>query len=415
MKHLLKSTVALGVLLSAISLNPAQADCGIDKGTVSILSDDFDAMHSVANRAKECASDSVKVTSNQSSEHKSIQVPALSADPASYTVAIVPNNSLTPLLNEDLVRPLDELIEKFRPNLQDHQLIRIDGKIMAIAFMVNTQHLWYRKDLLEKAGLEAPTSYEDILAIAEALREQGIMEYPLALNLKPGWDLGTEFLNMYQGFGGQLFADDSAETLIDGEQGLQTLAMLKRLSAYMSPDFATFDTNEVTRRWSAGELAIYNGWSSRPGGIVDPAGNSTPEVIANSVFTAAPTVNGGSMPASYLWWVGFTIARNISDEDAEASFQAMTHAISPELLDEHAEQAVWLVAGYQPTAVAAGAFQTVEAGAQPYPMLPYTGLLHTALSDNLSEFLQGEESAEQALSDVSRAYRAAATEAGFLK
>ncbi len=415
MKYLLKTTTTIAVLLGAMSLTPAQADCGLTSGRVSILSDDFEAMHVVAERAKACASESVPVTSNQTSEHKSIQVPALSAEPATYTVAIVPNNSLPPLLNEDLVRPLDDLIETFKPNLQDHQLIRIDGKVMAIAFMVNTQHLWYRKDLLEAAGVEPPRSYEEILTVAKALRDEGIMEYPLALNLKPGWDLGTEFLNLYQGFGGELFVGDTAEPAIDSDAGLQTLDMLKRLSEYMSPEFATFDTNEVSRRWAAGTLAIYNGWSSRPGGIIDPEGSSTPEVIANSVFAAAPTVGGGTVPASYLWWVGFTIARNISDEDAEASFQAMMHAISPELLETAEASAVWLIAGYQPTAASTGAFQTVEAGAEPFPMLPYMGLLHTALSENLSEFLQGKESAEQALADASQAYRAAAREAGYLE
>lgn len=419
MNHLLKSTLTLiptlGLLLGVMGQSYAQTDCGIGKGTVSILSDDFDAMHSVAARAQECASESVQISTNQTTEHKNIQVPALSANPATYSVAIVPNNSLPPLLNDDLVRPLDDLIGKFQPALQDHQLIRIDGKVMAIAFMVNTQHLWFRQDLLEQAGVEPPTSYEEILEAAEALREQDIMEYPLALNLKPGWDLGTEFLNLYNGYGGELFAEDSAEPAITGKAGIQTLEMLKQLSAYMDPDFATFNTNEVTRRWEAGEVAIYNGWSSRPGGILDPEGKSIPVVAANSVFAAAPTVNGGTVPASYLWWVGFTIARNISDEDAEASFQAMMHAISPQLLDDYASQAVWLISGYQPTLAAQGAFATVEAGARAFPMMPYMGLLHTALSDNLSEFLQGKESAEQALADASRAYRAAAVEAGFIQ
>lgn len=47
-------------------------------------------------------------------------------------------------------------------------------------------------------------------------------------------------------------------------------------------------------------------------------------------------------------------------------------------------------------------------------MLPYMGLLHTAIGNNLTEFLQGTESAEQALADVTAAYNTAATEAGFL-
>jgi hypothetical protein len=48
-------------------------------------------------------------------------------------------------------------------------------------------------------------------------------------------------------------------------------------------------------------------------------------------------------------------------------------------------------------------------------MLPFMGTLHSALGSEISDFLQGSESAEQALSDVEAAYTAAATEKGFLK
>jgi ABC-type glycerol-3-phosphate transport system substrate-binding protein len=41
---------------------------------------------------------------------------------------------------------------------------------MAVAFMANAQHLTYRSDLLEQAGVEPPQSYEDVLAAAEAIR-----------------------------------------------------------------------------------------------------------------------------------------------------------------------------------------------------------------------------------------------------
>jgi hypothetical protein len=41
--------------------------------------------------------------------------------------------------------------------------------------------------------------------------------------------------------------------------------------------------------------------------------------------------------------------------------------------------------------------------------------LHTALGNELSDFLQGKESAEQALADVEAAYNAAAKEQGYLK
>jgi hypothetical protein len=48
-------------------------------------------------------------------------------------------------------------------------------------------------------------------------------------------------------------------------------------------------------------------------------------------------------------------------------------------------------------------------------MMPFMGLLHTALGENLAEFLQGSESAEQALADVEATYTTAARGQGFLQ
>ena len=95
----------------------------------------------------------------------------------------------------------------------------------------------------------------------------------------------------------------------------------------------------------------------------------------------------------------------------------MMNAIDPKILDnpEVPEQAVWLLAGYEPTEAAVGVFEAAQAGTIPYPMLPYMGLLHTALGAELADFMQGKESAEQALADVEAAYIAAAKEKGFLQ
>jgi hypothetical protein len=47
-------------------------------------------------------------------------------------------------------------------------------------------------------------------------------------------------------------------------------------------------------------------------------------------------------------------------------------------------------------------------------MLPYMGTMHGAAGGELADFLQGKESAEQALADIEAAYIAAAKEKGFL-
>ena len=411
MNDILKASTA--VLALAFAGSAAHAECGIESGSVRILGNDFDALQLVTNEAKECASDTVDVTVNLTTEHKNLQVPALTIDPAEYTVAIVANNSIVPLMNEGLIRPLDDLVEKYGDQLLPNQLIKVDGKTMAIAFMGNAQHLYMRKDILDELGIEPPQTYEEVLDAAEQIRAAGIMEYPLAATDAAGWYLAAEFVNMHLGMGGEFFEPGSAEPAINNETGVKTLEMMKAMTEYMAPEFLTYSSDEMKKLYLGGEVAIMNQWGSMVGGHLD-ASAGAPEISEATILAAAPTVAGGTIPAAALWWDGFTIAENISQEDAEASFQAMLHGIRPEVAAENPSAATWLIKDFQAPETAKGVLDTAAAGAVAYPMSPYMGLMHTALGAELPEFLQGSESAEQALADVEAAYRSAARQSGFL-
>jgi len=389
------------------------AGCGISGGSIRILSNDFPALHAVIDAAEKCAGDGVTFRRNQTKEHRNIQVAALTANPAEFTSAIVANSSIVPLLNDGLIRPLDALVAKHGRGLKKHQLITINGKIMAVAFMANAQHLYYRKDILARAGVGVPTSYDEVLSAANAITAKGIMDYPFALNTKKGWNLGEEFVNMYLGYKGQLFKPGSAVASVNNAKGVAALKMIKSLTIYSNPDFLTFDSNATQALWEGGKLALATMWGSRGGTILDDKG-STSKITSNTVLAGAPTVGGGSNPATTLWWDGFTIAKNISDKDAKATFIAMMKGISTEMVRANNDAAVWLIDGFVPGKAATGVSASASAGATPYPMLPYAGLLHNALGSELSEFLQGKESAQQALSDVEAAYTASAKEKGFL-
>ena len=410
MKHLYTTALSLTFALAA---TVAHAGCGIGAGSVLILSNDFEALNAVIATAKECAGDGVTVTSNATTTHAELQVPALSGNPAEYTVKILANDSIVPLLNEGLLRPLDDLVAKYGQDLEPSQLIKIDGKVMAVAFMANAQHLTYRTDLLQAAGVAPPKTYEDVLAVAKAMRDKGVMETPLGLNLKPGWDLGEEFVNMYLGFGGEFFAPGSAELALDPAKAVAALDMMKALSAYMPADFNTFDTNALSPLYEQGKVGVMNMWGSRASAYLGK--DALPDVAANTVFAAAPTVGGGTIPATTVWWDGFSIARNVTDADAEASFRAMLHGASPDMARANPDLAVWLIKGIEPGPVSVGVIASALGGATPYPMVPQMGVLHTALGSELADFMAGKETAEQALTDVKAAYDTSAHEQGFLK
>ena len=411
MNTFFKASVAATALMASATF--ASADCGIEKGSGRILSNDFTAVRVIADWAEKCASDTVEVTRNQTQEHKNIQVPALTTTPASYTVAMIASNSIVPLLNEDLIRPLDDLVAKYGQQLNDSQKIVVDGKIMAIAFMANSQQLFYRDDILAEHGITPPTSYAEFFAAAKKLHDAGVMATPVSSNFKPGWNVAAEFVNTYLGTGADFFEPGSATLALNHDAAIEVLNNMKTMTEYKSADWATYDSNAQKPVWEAGEAALSIAWGSIAGSYI-AEDNPSPEIAKHTSFGAAPTIGDHGIPSVALWWDGFTIAKNISDEDAEASFKAMMHGISGDMLAENQDAAVWLIDGYEPSKASTGVLANLQGGARPYPMLPYMGLLHTALGDNLSEFLQGKESADQALADVAAAYTTAAKEAGFL-
>lgn len=411
MKVLNKLMIASAAV--AFSATTAFGACSVDKGSVRILANDFPALHAVVDAAESCITGNASFSKNHSTKHNEIQVAALTANPAEYTAKVVANGSIVPLLNDGLIRPLDDLVAKHGKNLQSNQLIRIDGKVMAVAFMANAQHLVVRQDILDKVGAATPTTYEEVLATAEAIRSAGIMEYPFAMLTKSDWNLGEEFVNMYLGHGGEFFKAGTAEASVNNDHGVATLNMLKSLVGYSNPDFLTYNTGAVAPLWESGELAMAVMWGSSIGGLIDDEGASA-EIAAATVPAGAMTVAGGTTPASSLWWDGFTIAKNITDEDAEATFIAMVNGISDDMVKANNDKAVWLMDSYKPGLAAEGVSKVAAQGANSYPMLPYMGLLHTAFAAELPDFLQGNESAEQTLADIEAAYTTQAKEKGFL-
>ncbi len=405
----LKKVALAGAL--AITAGAASAACEIP-GNVSIVGNEFPAIHTVANGAATCTGGEVKA--NLTAEHQKINVAGMQGNPAEYTSAIIANSSVVALMNQDVIRPLDDLVAEYGQDIPKNQLITIGGKIMAVAFMANAQTLVYRKDVLKKIGVDVPATYEEVLEAAEKIRAAGISQYPVGGAYKAGWNLAQEFNNMFLGFGGEHFESGSAKTTINSPAGVNALNMMKALTEYMNPDYLTHDSNATGAEMEAGNVMLMNMWGSRVGKLMDAEG-AEKQVYSNITVGAPLTVGGGSTPASTLWWDGWTVARNISDKDAAATFLAMKHGTSPAILnDKTMSQAVWMIDGYKPAPVNDGVFAAIATGTTSYPMLPYMGLLHTALGDNLADFLLGKESAEQALSDAEAAYTAAAKEKGFL-
>ncbi len=396
------------LMASAISLaaTGAWAGCAFEN-TVPLksLTAGFEAWKAVTDAMAECGN----VEANLDQDFRLKQPEAFAANPSLYHIGGVANSTLIPLLDAGTIRPLDDLIAAHGAQLKPNQLIKIDGKVMAVAMMVNNQHLMYREDILNDLNIAVPSTYAEMLDAAAKIKEAGVVDYPIGGTFMTGWNLGEEFVNTFLGEGGTFFTDGNMPN-INNEKGIATLETMKALTEYMDPEYLVSDSTYVQQQFQQGKIAMANLWASRAGAMDDAAES---QVVGKVNMAAAPM--GSEAPASSIWWDGIVIASNISDEEAEAAFRVAMEGMDTEMVQANNDAAVWLIEGYVPGDLAAGAAATAMAGAKPYPASGAMGIMHTALGDGIADYLTGAKDAETTLADIEAAYLTAAKESGLVE
>ena len=409
-----RRALALPALLALGAAVPAAADCGIDaEGEVNVIANFFPVLELIDRKMEECETPRLKIENKLTTEHRSETDRAFEASTSPYDAAAVANSSVTMLQAKGELRPLNDLVEKYRDEyaIEDPMLIRFGEDVMAVAFMANAQHLFYRKDLFDELGLEVPTTFDEVLAAAKAIDEAGVVEYPYGAAYKGGWELGNDFVNLLLAAGGALFDPATGEAAFESEAGIRALETMKALTEYMSPNALGIDFGGVRQQMQQGQIAMAFLWGDQAASMDKPEESTVVDKVA---FAPAPALDPGGPVATTFWWDGYVIPKN-ADGDADTTFRVIMSALAPETVEENNDATLWLRSNYEPGRYSQAIIDSVQAGAPPYPMEPQADLAHGALGDNIGDFLAGKESAERSLADAARAYRRAAVDAGYLK
>jgi multiple sugar transport system substrate-binding protein len=124
-------------------------------------------------------------------------------------------NQVVGMLNVDALAPLDGVIDdigrdRFSPAaLQEGTK---DGVNYSVPLYSHAQVLWYRKDLLEAAGLEVPQTWDELAAAAATLTSGDV--YGLSVPMGTNDLMATRFLNFYlQSAGESLLNEDGTANL----------------------------------------------------------------------------------------------------------------------------------------------------------------------------------------------------------
>lgn len=413
-----RTLLACAVLLAAVpGLSHARCDTlsNVKAGEVNIIGNAFPALQHIAKEMESCTKGGLKVQFKMTPQvQQEVQQAFGSSGKSAFDAAVISMGTFADLQSKGQLQPMTDLVNKYKAKykIEDNMLIRVNGEVMAIAFMQNAQNLFYRKDLFEKHGLKAPTNYGEMLAAARTLKEKepGI-EFPIAQTFAKGWDSATEFTNIFVGHGGRFFKAGSAAPDFNSDAGVKALETMKAMTAYMTPNFLASNSDDVMNQFQQGKAAMGVLWATRAARMDDPAAS---KIVGKMDFVAAPAALAGGKSATHLWWDGVAMPKNLGG-DRETVFQVLMEALDEENTAKGNDLTVWVRSAYKPTRFGSGVAASAKAGAPMWPTEPYFGLAHGEIGKVLPDVLSGAMAPKQALDIAAAAYTKAATEKGFIK
>lgn len=172
----------------------------------------------------------------------------------------------------------------------------VDGATYAVPYYAGSKYVFYRKDLLEAAGLEVPTTMEEFVDTAVALKEAN----PKPANFSGFWLPGQDWRNgvaFVWDAGGDLATEDGGAwtgslSSPESQAGLETVQTLFEQASGAAKDgneadpWTPYCNNEI-------------GMMSAPGwvkGLIESPEDGCPEMIEKTGVFALPGSDGGPAP-----------------------------------------------------------------------------------------------------------------------
>lgn len=160
------------------------------------------------------------------------------------------------------VQPMTEYAQSTLDELGDEFLFPIDGvtfddEIMAMPWEIRAWLLWYRADLLEAAGLDVPTTLDELGTTAAALQKTGVTGLGIGFsNAGLGADFMEKFIPFTWGNGGEVLTDGEAAFADDaGVATMDTFTGWKDQGAF-GDEVLSMGADEVINGVKAGTIAM---------------------------------------------------------------------------------------------------------------------------------------------------------------
>lgn len=278
----------------------------------------------VANYEKDHPNVKIELDSlNTDQQKQKLKTQAASKEMPDITI-VNPAAQMQPFVEADLFAPLNEMVEKnglkdtFQEGILDYYTF--DNNLYALPDGNNIGLVYYNKALFKQAGVEVPTTFEEMVEAAKKLNEAGIT--PIAIGEKDSWTGSFLFMNILLRTSGPGFLQEVA----DGNKTFEDPAFQEAVDAFQSlvqakafqEGATSFDYNAGENLFKTGKSAMYYMGSWATGGIETSEVNKDDNV---GVFKF-PTVNGKGNPDEFMLAPGsaFAVSKNSKHLDVTLDF-----------------------------------------------------------------------------------------------
>ncbi len=230
------------------------------------------------------------------------------------------------------VQPITEYAQPALDALGDDFLFPIDGvtfdgEIMAMPWEIRAWLLWYRADLLEAAGVEVPTTLDEVGEAAAALQKTGVTGLGVGFsNAGLGASFMEKFVPFTWGNGGEIL--DGGDAVFDDAAGVATMQQFidwKSQGAF-GDEVLSMGADEILNGVKAGTIAMAIEGSFRV------AAARSGEGVGDNLQTAPiPSDDAATPLQTPVAGQTLTVGTNATDTDAAWDFiEFYTSATSQE-------------------------------------------------------------------------------------
>jgi multiple sugar transport system substrate-binding protein len=187
------------------------------------------------------------------------------------------------------------------------------SKAYLVPLVTEWQVLYYRKDLLKKAGLAVPTTFSELEAAAKVLKTPEVAGFA---SRGKGAAAVTQLSSYIYNYGGAYL--DKGVAVFNSKEALDATRFYgKMLGTYGPAGVTSMSWENIMPLFQAGKIAMWTDASVFYGQIVDPAKSQVPaENVGIANFPAGPKQN---TPFIVVSW-GMAIAKQAKNKDAAKLF-----------------------------------------------------------------------------------------------